>query len=217
MKKYLLLVGAVVFLVVSSMSVSAVSDGTNDVWHQSWTGTGYAWEAYSGSKPNIDITDVSYSIQGTTATVTMTTSADMTTNSENVVYTAHLKSSDDSYYMLFYSNGQGAIMGMGNFQGYASQIENPISGNTFSASFEVSDPNLDYTVVAFNVEHSDIDNDQGEAWWDYAPNSEAPYYSAGAGEEDTDTGNDDSGTPGFELLVLLAALGISFIILRRKR
>lgn len=227
-------------LLLSSLAilVSAETDETNDVWHQVWTESGYQWDAYSGSKPNIDITDVSYSIDGSTATVTMTTKGDMSPNTENVVYTIHLQSTESTYYWIFYSNGQGTIMGMGNFQGFTSQFENPISGNTFSISFEIDDPNIDYTIVGFNAEHSDIDAEHGEAWWDYAPNSEAPYYGLSGDENgngdsgdtgdsgdngDTDDGNQNtntpppSGTPGFEIVFLLIAIGIVYIFSRRKK
>lgn len=231
-KKSILFFGAVAILIFCSINCLAVSDGTNDVWHQAWTGTGYSWDAYSGSKSNIDITDVSYTIDGTTATVTMTTAGNMKPNTENVVYTMHLQSSESTYYWIFYSNGQGTIMGMGGFQGFASQIENPISGNIFTTSFEISDPNLDYNLIGFNVEHSDPDAEHGEAWWDYAPNSEAPWYSPGDDDTDTDdpSSNDDEdntndnntppepgGTPGFEILTLIAAITISIIILRKRK
>jgi hypothetical protein len=214
---------------LSTFSVSAESDGTNDVWHQVWSEVdqSYSWEAYSGTKNNIDITDVSYSIQGTTATVTMTTVGDMT-DTENVVYTMHLKSGETSYYMIMYTNGQGSVLGFGDFTGTVSQLENPISGNTFTASFEVSDPDAQYTLYGFNAEHTDIDAEHGEAWWDYAPNTYAPWYSAGDGDGDGDGdgngnggngdngGNGSSGTPGFEAIILIAAIGIALIIIRRK-
>jgi hypothetical protein len=224
-KKIHILCISIITLLFMCNLVSASSDGTNDVWHQSWTGTGYQWEAYSGSKSNIDITDISYSIDGSTATVSMTTVGNMADN-ENVVYTMHLQSSDSAYYMIMYSNGNGAVMGMGNYQGFSSQLTNPISGNKFTTSFEVSDPSANYEVIAFNVEHTNIDEEHGEAWWDYAPNSEAPYYGLGGdgnnnGDSNGDTGGGSSqpssGTPGFELLVVIAAIGIASIELKRRK
>jgi PGF-CTERM protein len=208
-------------LMLMSVNVVAVSDGTNDVWHQAWTGTGYKWEAFSGSKPSIDITDLSYSIEGSTATVTMTTVGDMTPNTENVVYTMHLRSGESNFYMIIYTNGQGAVTGMGNFMGYAYELDNPISGNTFIASFEIDDPTLDYEVIGFNVESSDPDAEHGEAWWDYAPNTEAPYYgtngNGGNGDGGDGDGNGGDGTPGFEALAVIAAFGAAFILLRRRK
>jgi len=230
-KIIILCIGTITLLFMCTL-VSASSDGTNDVWHQSWTGTGYQWEAYTGSKSNIDITDVSYSIDGTTATVSMTTVGNMQ-DSENVVYTMHLQSSDSAYYMIIYTNGNGAVMGMGNYQGFSKQLTNPLSGNTFTTNFEISDPSANYKVIAFNVEHTDIDAEHGEAWWDYAPNSEAPYYGLGGGgdsngDDNTGDGNDNSGnggdgssqpsngTPGFELTIGFAAIALVFLLYRKR-
>ncbi len=226
-KSQLMLIALVVML-CCSFTVSAVSDGTNDVWHQKWTGSGYSWEAYSGTKNNIDISDVSVSLNGNTATVTMTTVGSMTIDSENVVYTTHVTSGEDiTNYMIVYTNGQGSVVGMGDNMGFVEQLENPISGNTLTASFEVSDPSKDYSIYGFNVEHSNIDDNQGEAWWDYAPNDYAPYYSGGdgTGGDDTGGGNGDGGddepptpsTPGFEIIGLISAVAVAFILLKKKR
>jgi len=219
MKKYLILVGAVVFFMLLSMNVYAVSDSESDVWHQKWTQTGYSWEAYSGSKPNIDITDISYTIDGSNATLTMTTAGDMTTDDENVVYTMHLESTESTYYWVYYSNGQGTVVGMGELAGYMTQLDNPISGNKFTASFEISDTSIDYTAIGFNTEHSDVNDQSAESWWDYAPNSEAPYYSADDGDKkgDENTGDGNSGTPGFEVIAILAAMAIVTIFYYRRK
>ena len=219
-KSSILLISLVVLL-LSAMSVNAESDGPNDVWHQkgSEVEQKYSWEAYTGTKNNIDITDVSYSIAGSTATITMNTVGAMTPNTENVVYTMHLQASESGYYMVMYSNGNGAVMGMGDFVGFGSELDNPITGNTFTATFDVDDPNLDYQAIGFNVESSNPDAEHGEAWWDYAPNTEAPYYGLGGNggtNGGTNGGSDNGGTPGFEIITLIAALGIAFIILRRK-
>lgn len=54
----------------------------------------------------------------------------------------------------------------------------------------------------------------GKAWYDYAPDSEAPFYSGGDGDGQTPL---SPKTPGFETLAVIAALGIAFIILRRRK
>ena len=227
-KSSLLIIGISV-LVLSSMTATAETDETGDVWHHEWTGTDYSWGAFSGSKPAIDISDVSYTIDGTQATVTMTTVGDMTPNTENVVYTMHLQSSESAYYMIVYSNGEGAVAGMGDFFGSGSQLDNPISGNTFTASFEISDPSAEYTVIGFNAEYSDPDDEHGEAWWDYAPNSQAPWFGMGGdgdgdgdGDGNGDGNGDDgtpppSGTPGFETLAVIGAIAVALIILRKRK
>jgi len=213
-KTIILLVG-IAALIFFTINVAAAGDSSNDIWHQKWTGSAYSWEAYSESKNNIDISDVSYSIDGTTATLTMTTVGPMTPNTENVVYTMHLKSSDSAYYMIVYSNGEGGVVGMGEYAGFGSELENPIAGNKFTASFEISNPDATYSIVGFNVEHSDPDAEHGEAWWDYAPNTVAPYYSANGGNGEQN-GTPAPNTPGFELLVLIISIGTIIFIFKRK-
>lgn len=224
-KRSMFVLGTILLLLIFSYSVSAVSDDTNDVWKHTYSSTGYSWNKF-GSKPSIDITDVSYSIDGNQATLTMKTVGNIVTNSENTVYTMHLSYSDSAFYMVYYSNGNGVVLGQGSFSGSMSQLDYTVSGNTFTGTFEVEDPNLGYNVIGFNAEHTDVDAETGDAWWDYAPNSEAPYYSAGGDNNGNDNNNQDNndntnqpsgGTPGFEILTLIAAITISIIILRKRK
>ena len=211
---------SVAVMLLSSMAVSAESDSTGDVWHQTWSGSKWNWGASTDSKSNIDITDISYDISGTQATVTMTTVGAMSAGMEDdVVYTMHLKSAGSSYYMIVYTNSQGSVMGWGDYAGFMEQLDDPISGNTFTATFEVSNPDSDWQVYGFNVEYYEPGNEQGEAWWDYAPNSNAPWYTGGDGDGDSGNGGSSgsSGTPGFETITVIAAVGIALIILRRKK
>lgn len=226
-KRSMLVLGAMLLLLFFSYSVSAVSDDTDDVWKHTYSETGYSWNKF-GSKPSIDITDVSYSINGNQATLTMKTVGNIVTNSRNTVYTMHLAYSDSAFYMVYYSDGNGVVLGQGSFSESPLQLEHTVSGNTFTGTFDVEDPNLDYQVIGFNVEHTDVDAETGDAWWDYAPNSEAPYYSSGGdGNNGNDNNNGDSngdetnqpsgGTPGFEILTLISAITISIIILRKRK
>lgn len=213
-KSSMLIVGGIVALILMSVNVVAVNDDTGDIWHQTWSESEnkMVWGAFTDNKDNIDITDVSYTISGTQATVTMTTVGAMSAGmGDDVVYTMHLKYGASSYYMIVYTNNQGSVMGWGDYAGFTEPLDNPISGNTFTATFEVSDPNANYQVIGFNVEYNEPGNDQGEAWWDYAPGSAAPWYTDG----DVNGGN-NGGTPGFETLATIAALGVALIILRRK-
>ena len=69
-RNILLFVGIAVML-LSTLTVSAESDSTGDVWHWRVSETDWSWE-HSGGKPNIDITSVSHTITGSEATLTMT-------------------------------------------------------------------------------------------------------------------------------------------------
>jgi hypothetical protein len=71
-KNSILIVGAVV-LIMSSLTVSAeeLTDGTGDIYHWKYSETEWSWQQYTGDKPNIDITRVSYSVSENTLTATM--------------------------------------------------------------------------------------------------------------------------------------------------
>ncbi len=45
-------------------AATSITDGTNDIWHwqQSAQGSTWSWQGNVGNKPNIDITEVSYSV-----------------------------------------------------------------------------------------------------------------------------------------------------------
>jgi len=213
-------------LMFMSATVAAISDNTNDIWHQTFSATGLSYEAWSGSNDKIDITDITYSLDGSTATLTMKTVGDIV-DSENVVYSMHLTSTEESsFYMVTYTNGEGMVMGVGDFAGYYTQLETPVSGNTLTASFEINDPSGNYVFHGFNGEYNDIGEVQGEQWWDYAPNENAPWFGLDDGDDDGNVDGDSDGdgnsippkpnTPGFEVLLLLASIGIAFI-LKRKR
>ena len=217
-KSSMLIVGVVVLL-LSSITVSAESDSTGDVWHWRVSETTWSWE-HSGGKPNIDITSVSHTITDSEATLTMTVAGTIG-DSEKIVYYMHLVGDDETtYYQAFYVNGEGMIMGYGGYSGFYEQLENPVSGNTFTATFEIDNPDATYSVWAYSAEYAETGDESGEAWWDYAPDTYSPWYT-GDGDDGTNGGDGNGGTgdgtPGFETLVVIAALGIALIILRRRK
>lgn len=211
-------------LVLSSISAGAETDGTGDLYHQTVTEDGLSWDPYSGEKSYIDITDISYSITDSQATLTMTLADDIMI-SEYVYYYMHLRSEENSFYQALYSDESGLITGVGDFAGFYTILDNPISGNIFTATFNVSDPNLEYTAWGWTGEFSDFSNQGGEGWLDYAPGTFAPWYTAGGNDDGNGDGDGDenggttlpTGTPGFETLAGITALGIAFIFLRRKK
>ena len=100
----------------------------------------------------------------------------------------HLRSDENSFYQALYSDGNGITTGVGDFAGFYTILDNPISGNMFTATFNVSDPNLEYTAWGWTGEFSDFSNQGGEGWLDYAPGTFAPWYTGGNGGNG---GNDD--------------------------
>ena len=229
-KNSLLLIG-IFTLALSSISVCAESDPTGDVYHQIVTENNLTWELYSGEKPNIDITDISYSISGSEATVTMTVAGTIQ-DAETIGYYVHLAKDDTSFYQIYYFNGVGIFSGSGDYSGTWQLLESPpisSDGKSLTYTFEIdtSDPSAEYTPWGWSVELANVENQGGEAWLDYAPGTYAPWYTSGDGDVDggengdgdTSTDGDDGtsgGTPGFEIFALLAAVAIVFIVLKKR-
>jgi len=217
-KRNILLFVGIAVLLLSTLTVSAESDSTGDVWHWRVSETTWSWE-HSGGKPNIDITSVSHTITDSEATLTMTVAGTIQ-DSENIIYYMHLVGDDETtYYQAFYVNGDGAYILIGaGYQG--GELENPVSGNTFTATFEIDNPDATYSVWAYSAEYAEAGDESGEAWWDYAPDTYSPWYTSD-GDDGTNGGDGNGGTgggtPGFETLAVIAALGIAFIVLKRRK
>ena len=203
----MLIVGVVVLL-LSTLTVSAESDSTGDVWHYyALSETNWGWEAHTGSKPNIDITSVSDTITGSEATLTMTVAGTIE-DSDKIMYYI-MMTSDESYYTAYYVDGESYCIGTG---GYPIELLNPVSGNTFTATFEIDNPGATYTVHGYTIEYKEVGEELGEMWQDYAPDTYSPWYTGGDGN-----GGNGGGTPGFETLAVIAAIGVALIILRRRK
>ena len=213
-KRSILLFVGISVLLLSTLTVSAESDATGDVWHWRVSETTWSWE-HSGGKPNIDITSVSHTITDSEATLTMTVAGTIQ-DSEKIVYYMHLVGDDETtYYQAFYVNGGGGYLLIGaGFEGGA--LVNPVSSNTFTATFPIADPSATYSVWAYSAEHVETGDESGEAWWDYAPDTHSPWYYI-SGDGDTGDGGTGGGTPGFETLAVIAAVGVALIILRRRK
>ena len=223
-RKSSIIIISLITLILSAFTVIAESDATGDVWHYTYTENKWSWELSTDSKPNIDIIDISYSIEGSQATLTMTVNG-VIEDSETIFYYMNMVA-DDGTYQAWYSNGNGLYVGQGEFSGSYGALDNPVSGSTFTAVFDIVNSDIDYTVYGYSVEYQDIGDEGGESWQDYAPNSlennYAPWAGLAGGGDDDNSGNGDtqdgndgssSGTPGFEMIALLIAISVALIIL----
>ena len=226
LRKYILIAAIVLTLFGVANLVSAETDDTGDLWHAQVNGMSYSWEAYSGEKDYIDITDIDYSISGSEATLTMTLADDIQ-DSVTIFYYIHLVTGDD-YYNAWYTNGIGMVQGNGtNLTDYFSLITSPISGNTFTATFTVNDPSATYELRGYAQELNIVGEETTDVWGDWAPNAyfydeygyeeEEEEEEEEQEEETTGDDDDDTGTPGFELVVFIAAIAIAILFMRRKK
>jgi hypothetical protein len=219
----------------------SVADSTGDVYHWRNTGTSWGWDTNIGDKPNIDITDVSYTINNEQVTITMTVVGTIT-NSELVSYWAYLNTSDSTY-MFSWNNGEGFGIGTNIEPGSYDMDFDPeitANGNTITAIFDVigTFQTID-EVWGWAAEYTTYGDTAAEWWADWAPEE----YSWFEGDDSEDTSEDDNsddsssddsnsddtdsedtnnenqntkGTPGFEVLTILTAFIAIFFIIKRR-
>ena len=219
---------ALTSMLLFSMLVSAdtVDDETNDVEYSEWIdGTPYYVEDVN-DKPNIDITEISYQISGGKITLSLQVVGFIEDAVEQAYWMEFV--SDEARYFLSYSNGDG----IGSGESYVTDemsFENvTVSGNTLRCTFdwyggeEYPTGQLDFSGQAgFDILE---ENDVVAAYWDTilhyeSDDDEQEYEDDGEDDiwDDDSNGGDEGGTPGFEIIVLSMAIGISLLIWRRRK
>jgi len=232
-------------LVLLAVPASAVTitDDLDDVTH---TDPDVGELFIVANKPNIDITSVSYTITGSELTLSMTVKGTIE-DSDSILYSIYygtwnetlngiptLTSPGIRYYMATYSNGYGRfgnrLIEPSDSPTYLprGELTDPVSGNTFTATFEIADFDSTFEVwgatlesklgtwMDFAVIYSGDDDDDVEPDEEDDDNEDIILPNG----DDTDgDGNGDKGggTPGFEILAFIVALAIAFIILKRKK
>ncbi len=236
---------AFILLVSMNCSAETLNDPTSDIYHWKQTGTNWGWETDIGGKPNIDITEITYQNTGDEVTLSLKVSGTIT-NSNLVSYWAYYNTSDSNYY-LAWNDGTGMGWGLnadtssGQFD-YSPDVT--ASGNTITAVYDVVGSSTSGVEVwGWAAEYTTYGDISNEWWGDWVPNQQSPYYTEVTNEDDssgdddlfddaandgsnnddstddtnTGNGNNTPGTPGFELITLIAAIGIAFIIYRSRK
>jgi len=230
-KSSMLIVGICVLL-LSSMTVSAETDASGDVLH--WTGTTdwHDWGWNVADRPNIDITNISYSIEGR-LTISMSVAGSFNTG----LSLYHLEfNSPDAYYRVVYNPESGvdpivtALPTDLTLEEFATYVQPPsetsIQDGALMATIDwITEDHTMTEFYGWAQEWETEDEKALEAWLDYAPDSHSPYgsyddyYGSDGGNGGSGSGGDDDngGLPGFEVVSVIAALGVAFIVMRRKR
>ncbi|HWR27361.1 MAG TPA: Heimdall-CTERM domain-containing surface protein [Candidatus Thermoplasmatota archaeon] len=203
-------------------AATSVSDGTGDVWHYSYAGTAWSWAGNIANKPNIDITEISYTVNDNKITLKLEVSGTIQT-SEKVGYYLWYNSTD-TIYVMTYMNGTGAGYGMKGVMNFTSGNVT-VSGDTLSVVLDVLGDTSKVELWGYAVEYTTFGDQTAEWWGDWAPNSKLPFTPGTGGTTDGNTtdGNNTNGnntgtkTPGFEVIPVIAAVAIAAILLRRRR
>jgi hypothetical protein len=189
-----------VSLIISSLPASAVTitDDAEDVMYYGE----YQLDTVA-NKPNLDITSVSYSITGSEITLTMTVKG-IIEDSDLISYVIHFGTVDENGsfyfpckpgYQVVYSNNYGAYsyFGLDGFsmeQGDYGELTNPVSGNTFTATFEIAhfDPAFEVSGMIMGADpmHA-TDEELAFFWMDVTSN----LLSFTTGEDDEDDNDED--------------------------
>jgi hypothetical protein len=170
------------------------------------------------SKPNIDITTMTYELKMNNVTLTMTVDGNIS-DSETVQYSITLSNDINSStgYTMYYTNGTGRVL-----KDWSSQVDSNIwisNENTIVVTFELSENEIsDFNLfMGFNTEYNE---DTKELQWvDSAPDDYVTAWYGGEVDDnitnDNNETNDDTinekkngGTPGFQFLLVLLAISL---------
>jgi hypothetical protein len=209
-------------------AATSISDGTGDIWHWAQTGTSWSWQGNVGNKPNIDITEVSYTVNEDKITLSLKVSGTIQTSDKVGYYLWY--NSTDSQYTLIYSNGTGVAYGIngGDFMNSSYAQNVTVLGNTLSAVLNVVGDTSKVELWGYAVEYTTTAMDQYSEWWgDWAPNEKFTYDTGTGGSSssggtngttpDNNGSSPQSNTPGFEIILVIAAIAIALVLIRKRR
>ena len=224
--KYGMVCSALLLLIGASFTVAAetMTDPTGDVWHYAHTGTAWSWAGNVGGKPNIDITQISATVNGNNLTLSLTVAGAIQYSAKDW-YWAYYNTTDSTYSMWWYNDtGFGIATKQGSSGDFIKNLT--VSGNTISAVFKVLGATSKVELWGWAAEYTTpgVGQMTNEWWGDWAPNSKIPFSTTPTGNDTggntgNNTGGNNSGTktPGFEVLPLIAAVAIAAVLLRRRR
>ena len=208
-------------LVASTLSVSAetINDPTNDVYHITWVNNEYVAAALTDSKPNIDITSISEAYADGNLTLTLTVAGEIQ-NSSTIIYYMIYNTTTSTLMATYTNMGKMAIGYLSNTL-IMGTLTVSADGKSVIATFPMTEaPTMkNFTTWAWEypINISETNNQptgyQGEWWGDWAPDT-AALYKINTTENPPPS---PTKTPGFEIVIAIAALGIAVIALKRRK
>jgi hypothetical protein len=170
----------------SNVEQETITDPTGDVMHWYFNGSEWGWECNVADKPNIDVTEISYTIIGNQLILTLKVAGTIQ-SSESVAYYEYLNTSDSVYYICWVE-GEGTGMAFNEDEEiYDFDPEVTVSGNTLSCIFDIVGE--DYSNIelwGYAAEYVESGDMTSEWWGDWAPDEYAPDGGDGDGDGDSE-------------------------------
>jgi hypothetical protein len=197
-------------------------DPTNDVYHVNYDPIMETYEILAKGLSNhsqIDIVSASASYDEPTLTLTMTVAEEIDNAYYAEYHVLYGVQGELEYHTIQYlpHSDTATHMSIGISGTFDGNIKNALSSDkkTISVSFEIPEkPKQKYTVwgyVQLFSSKEDMINRAQNRFMDFVPASNEPDYDGSSNQ------NGASGTPGFEIITLIAAFAIAVIILRKRR
>lgn len=227
------------FMLSTTVPAETYTDNSGDVAHWAGSATGWGWTGINiADRPNIDIKEIRQNVVGDSMIIELEVYGSIQ-DSEKFIYWIAFNSSD-AYYWVSWTNGEGA--GIGMKLGDVTQMSQPVvnkEGGTITATFDiVGEDTTSEEFWGYAWEYTTLGDVVTSEWWgDWAPNDYTPFDEdeipdeGGDGTDENET--DDEGTngedstdgdgtnggssPGFELILLLAAFALVVIIYRKRK
>jgi hypothetical protein len=209
---YGIIITCVSMLVLSSGVVSAqtISDGQNDVI-KSQMGSSFQTKQ---TKPDVDVKQITCTITGDTLTLELEIYGTIQQISPYTYYAA--VNTTDYQYIIIMGDGRASTI-VADPAGSDYFLDNPepvVGEHTISAVFETHG-NATIVEIFGYAKYSSI-SISPDMYQDWAPDSRGPEVSFDTGGDASKTTSNPS-TPGFEAIAAIAAIGIAFILLKRRK
>jgi hypothetical protein len=210
--KYGIIIVCVSMLVLSSGVVSAqtISDGQNDVI-KSQMGSSFQTKQ---TKPDVDVKQITCTITNDTLTLELEIYGTIQQISPYTYYAA--VNTTDYQYIIIMGDGHASTI-VADPAGSDYFLDNPepvVGEHTISAVFETHG-NATIVEIFGYAKYSSI-SISPDMYQDWAPDSRGPEVSFDT-DGDASKTTSNPGTPGFEAIAAIAAMGIAFILLKRRK
>jgi len=247
LKRIIVLMVCIVVLLLSSMNVSAIteSDGQGDVWHFVWPY--WQEQTVSNQpNVDIKEIKVEESGDQVTLSMTLWPGGTFSPAGNKYLMSLMWYNISDAWYSMTYSYFEGEesfSIGMGtSIEGQVLTGDVIVNGDTISTTLnKMGDDTTTVEMYGTTMMFEDRFGEKTDQWHDWVgdyiwdpdlgPGDDDDDDTTGDDDDDDTTGDDDDddttgdddddgtngGTPGFEILSLITAIGVALIILRRKK